>query len=505
MGYGPSELFPVGGGTPVYTAGDQLWVRSHYNATVLVSVSPPPGNSSIVKRVDPGTPVRILTFNGPDPQSLWLLEGLHGGPPPIVFAVNDEEMSPADLTVTGYALSGGALQLNLSVSPVLQFYDGSACVLGGANTSVASLPVPSQIGSGSIDLTYGGGTLQAAGSGLGVENFTFSADLLYSYSFLAPNSSTTFVSRDVRVADSDAVAVTGNGPSVTLNLRSDGPLRAGRYQLRGFFEGAKGLAVASTDVLITGSGAWVWLGGCENTPVYSNTFQLTDPLAGPAVGWPRDVWLTYKVGGEAGFAGIPVGVNISSVSFLGEPWGVPLSSLNMTAERSAGVLAVDSSNGTIYLALSGHPAAVRYSVGLGNRTFFTGTVGPLAPFTSTIVPLNVSRLTVTYFVGGSPFAGGRVEVDEGGVNLTQALTGKDGGAVFYLPPGTYSVSASGGGASATQTVSLGEGEGLGVTLGETPGLGTTQLLIPVLGAAAVVGALANVALFTRRRKRRSRG
>lgn len=505
MGYGPSTMFPVSGGTPVFTAGDQLWLTSHYNSTVQVSIGPAIANASrVLRSLQPGIPALALTFNASDTEEYWVLAGQGSQPPPVVFEVSDAELAPANLTIAGDSFRGGALDLNLSTALRSPFYDGQACVMGEVNASVASIPVPSQTGIGAVELTRQGPALEATGVGLGTENFTFSVGLYYSYSFLAPNSTSILVSRDVQVAVSDAVAITGGGPPVSMGVRSDGALRAGRYELRAFFEGVTGLAVATTDVLITGSGPWVWLGGCESSAVYSNAFGLVVPMNGPPSGWPRTVWLTYKVFGEQGFAEVPVGLGLAAVKFEGEPWGVILSSYNVTVVSSQGVQAIEAGNGTVYLAMPGSSASFSYLLSLGNKTFFTGNAGPLEPFTETTIPLNVSKLAVNYFVGGSPYSGGTVRVGGEGTNLTKAVTNKAGQAVFYLPPGTYQLNASGGSSSASQTVTLSERQSLQVSLGEPPSQGPVQLLVVALALLAGVGILVNVALFARARIRRGR-
>lgn len=507
MGYGPDELFPVSSGTPVYSAGDQLWVRSDLGSTVQIQVSRlGPNTTLLYASAAPGVPVRILTFDFAYSQGLWFIQEI--GYRPLVFLVSNAGAASANLTLAGRMLTGGSLAMNFTSSSPYTVYDAQACVLGASNSSIAAVPVPRQEGAGTITLARHDNVLEVGGAGLGRANYSLSVELYYSYSFLAPNATSTLLSRSVRVATTDAVLVTGRTSIHFLTLQSDVPLKVGRYQLRAFFQGPSGLALSTTDVLVTDQHSWVWLGDCESTPVFSNNFELLAPLGTDPSAWPRAVWLTYTSYGEEGFAEVRLGINVASVSLIGEPWGVKLSSYSIKANPSYGISQTDVHNGTIFMLLDAPTAFanyVNYGAGLGDRALFSGRVGPIAPFTSTQLLVNVSRLSVTYLISGSPYEGGTVRLYDKGGELTAGATDGRGRAIFYVPAGNYSVTASGGNSSASQAVSLGRGQSLELTLGGGSLVGWKPILVVSLAAAAGAGVVANVVLFVRGRGRVRRG
>ncbi len=142
-------------------------------------------------------------------------------------------------------------------------------------------------------------------------------------------------------------------------------------------------------------------------------------------------------------------------------------------------------------------AEVGLAAGLGNRTFSSGDVGSILPFTASTVLLNFSRLDVTFEEGGAPLEGAKVSVAEGRGLITAALTGSDGNARFYLPAGGYTISAVGVNITAGEDVTLQAGGSLRMTLGgptQGKGDGVFQWLV----LAAVAGLGANILLFARR-------
>ncbi len=495
-------MFPATGGTPVYSVGDQLWLRSHFQGDVTISVAPVFSSSTSVSMlIPPDTPTMVMRFNGSEPEGLWTLKAANTSTPPLFFDVSFAASDSANLTISGHRLEQGSLALNFSTAAGFPFYDGQACVLGVNGPSTATIQVPPAAGTGSVYLQRNGTTLTATTAGTN-QNFSFSAELYYSYSFLSPNSTDTLVSRSVRVAVSDSVTLGGTRLPTSLSLESDTPMRPGTYDLRAFFEGQGGLALASTEVIIPASGPWVWIGACQETPVYSNDFSLTASLKDPAT-WPGTVWLTYKVYGVEGFAEVPVGLNLASVSFLGEPWGVRLSSYTFSSNASSAGPELDVSNGTVYMIMKSSPVTLNYTLGLGGRDLFSGMVGPILPFTASTVRIDVSRLTVIYFAAGKPYAGGNVSISDAKGELASSPTGASGSAVFYLPAGAYNITASGGGGSTSRSVSLAPQADLSVDIGDMPTGENSQPLMLGLLVAATVAALANVSLLVRGwRKRR---
>lgn len=503
MGYSPSILFPVSQGTPVYTAGEQLWVMSLYPGTATVRVSQasalPVNGSVIVRTVQSGVPVRIATINSTTPQGLWLLQAPNGTASPVPFLVSDAENRPAGLSLGAYRLAKGSLVMNFTTDGSAELYDETACVLGSGGSPAAEIALPSAVGSGSVNITRDGGSLQVEPEGRVGANSSLSVELYRAFTFLSPNSTSIYLSREVRVATTGAVPFTGN--PVALDLSSDLPLTRGTYQVRAFFQTASGLFLSSADVLIPGAGPWIWLGGCGSATVRSDSFGLVEPLGADPGAWPRSVWLTYGTFGEEGVANLTLGIRVSEVRFLGARWGATLSNYTIEVRSSSGVQETGVSNGTLFAILDGPSAQVSYAAGLGGRPWFEGTAGPLSPFTSTTVNLNVSKVKVTYEVGGSPRRGGTVGVSDASGPIASARTGSDGVATFYLPSGRYNITASGGGSSAAGSVRALAGEEEDVTLGAQGGAGLESAVLVGLAAAAAVGVGVNLWLWVRERRR----
>lgn len=506
LGYAPSTLFPAAGGTPVYTAGDQVWAMSRFNATVQVSVFPEtvfagPNPASYSKSLEPGVPARLVTVNSTDPQGLWVLEVVNSTFPPAGFVVSDAAAAPSGFALSAYGLSQGRLRLNFTTSPGLLMYGASACVVGGEGASVARIPVPAGVGSGYVNVSRSYDSLQAVPSGAG--NYSLSVQLYRPVSFLLPGSASTLVSRLVQVGGTDAVPVSG-GTTVTLSLRHGAPLRPGVYQVRAIFEGAAGVFLSPSDVILTAGGGWVWVGGCASYAVYSNDFEVSPPL-GPDPGtWPRAAWLTYEAGGVQGVAYLPLKVNLSAVDFVGEPWGVSLSAYTLGVNSTSGVQAYEAGNGTIFAVLDAPAGELGYELGLGGHRFFAGTAGPLTPFAVKEIDLNVSKLVVQYQVAGSAFAGGTVRVSDSTGPLEKGATGSSGEATFYLPSGRYNVTATGGNSTASGSIGLTAGQSQRLVLGAANGNAPEEAVLVALGLAAAVGAVANVALWMKRRERPGR-
>ena len=504
LGYSPSALFPAAQGTPVFSAGDQLWVESHYNATLDLMVFYIISNSTyFLGPVKPGTPTMLLPINATSPQGTWALRAVNASLSPVLFLVSDGASVPSNLTLSGAHLVGGVLEMNFTTSNNVQLQDAQACTIGYQNSSAAMVAVPPMAGGGTVALLMNGNAIDATASGPETGNFTLQVDLYYSYAFLAPNSTSILLFRSARAATTGAVLITKANPYASMPLETNGRLKTGRYELRLFFDGAQGLSLATTDVLVTGPSSWVWLGACTNTQVYSNNFSIAAPLGTDPSTWPRSLWLTYTAFGEQGFSNLSLGIDLAALTFSGSPWGVPLSSYDIRAVAPVGTQDIDVQNGTMFMILAARQAGTSYAVGLGGQTFFSGTTGPVEPFTSAVIPFNLSELAVTYFVGGSPYQGGNVSVSNSAGELISADTNRNGQAVFYLPAGAYNLTAGGGNSTAEMPVTLPVGQKLVLDLGLQPSAGTSNIsLVLALGSIAAAGAVANAIVFLNRRRRR---
>lgn len=506
MGYGPSTLFPVSTGTPVYTAGEELWARSHFNSSIQVDLGPVLFSSASPtvydRTLQPGVPVRLLNFNSSTLQGPWYLRFINVQHPELYFVVSDAASTPANLSLAAYRLLGSSVVLNLTTSRSLQMYDVRACVLGRSPASMAKVELPSGIGSGYVNISRSGDSVAVESFGSGVTNYSLSVELDRSFSFLVPNSTSTLVTREVRVATTGAVPMSG-GRSSLLPLLPDLAIEPGVYQVRALFQGSSGTSLSTADVLIGRNQGWVWLGACRSYPVYSSDFSLSLSLRTDPSEWPRSVLLTYRVFGNEGVASTLLGLNFAAVDFLGAPFGVKLSGYKINLANSSGIQQSSVSNGTAYAVLDAPSAQVGYSAGLGNHVFFTGMLGPIAPFTETAVSLEVGKLAVQYLVGGAGYEGGSVRLSDTSGPLATATTDGTGHVVFYLPAGRYNLTAVGGNGSASGSTSVSAGETQTILLSPAGSSEPGPIVLAGLVAVAAVGAAANVTLWARERKRAS--
>ena len=111
LGFGPSSLVPVSGGTPVYTVGETIWAESGYNYSLGVSLESP--SSATVAQVDlgPQAAAPVYTFTSTDPDGVWnlTLASDQGSVVVPVRFVNLADHRPVLLSPLQYSLDGGNL------------------------------------------------------------------------------------------------------------------------------------------------------------------------------------------------------------------------------------------------------------------------------------------------------------------------------------------------------------------------------------------------------------
>ncbi len=506
LGYGPSNLTPVDQGTPVFSRGDHLWVMVNYTDYVEVyarfSGDSPAQFFNFLQVIEPGTPTLLHTFNDSDPTGFWTFTTSVPYFPEVTFLLSNASVSHVGLSLTAHRIQKGQLAMNFSSSGAYGFYDADACVAGAASVTVAKVGIPTADGGGYLEVQANGGQFLATEVSTANGTFSFWFELYHEYSYLSQAPGTTLISRSVRAAESDALTLAGEGQSGALTLNAEVSLRAGRYELRAFFNGLGGLSVEQTPLLMTASGAWLWLGDCEGTPLSTNDFTLTIPIKANPAEWPLSVFLLYKLVGVEEYARVEVPLNVSTVKFIGAPWGVGLDSYMLSATALSGVSEVNVYNGTIYAVIDGGPGIVGYSLSLGNETLFSGQAGSIAPFTAGLIALDVSRLSVALLDNGVPASKGTVRVSDARGLLQRAVLSSQGRAVFYLPEGSYFVEGSEMNNSVSQEVTLGHGKAVSVTL-ELAGPPSGQgFLVVVLSVTATAGVGLNLLVWLVFRRKR---
>ncbi|HKT21977.1 MAG TPA: hypothetical protein VJR06_05130, partial [Nitrososphaerales archaeon] len=315
LGFGPSALFPAAGGAPVYTVGETLWVESNYTYAVPLTLTPGGSSSSVVAQttLEPETVVPVYTFAPSDPEGVWniTLQTDQAKLSVPVRLVNLADHRPLLSGGLQYGLDGGNLSISAQAN-LAGFYDTEACAVGSAPQPV-NVALPRQMGD------YGNITL-GPGAPLGVstlgvinESVSFWLELYQSYSL--DSGGTNLVAPDLLAARSIPVDITTNGPMNTT-LAWNAPLRAGRYDLRSYFENSTGIAVFQTRVLVLNSSVWVPLSSVCPPQQESSGISYSAPLTGGQASWPRELYYMYRTLGIEAVASFPVNPDLSSVNFV---------------------------------------------------------------------------------------------------------------------------------------------------------------------------------------------
>jgi len=484
-----------------------MWAKSSLNVTVHLDFQPTEG-ASMASTADvplpPGVPTLLRTFSDNDTLGVWVLVIVEeSNVPPVNFELSPRGTGGSLLTGT-YTVAGTILAQNFVVPGGLDFYDGQACLLGGGASPTPTVQVPPGAGGGEVQMQRYGGDLVASGLGLGNQTFAYWVEMYYSYSFLAANSSGTLVSRDAVSTSTGLGELSRTEPSSTVPLQDEGTQRPGVYTMEAFFMGSAGtVGESQAQVLVQGDGTWISLAGCAQTQVQQDGFVLTSLLGSDPTAWPTYAYFTYRSQGVEGYLSAPLRLNLSSLTFVGEPWGSPLGGYSISTDVSGGKNVTSAGGGTVFADVGGG-ASVAYSVSLGGKEYYSGILSSVSPGSSITVRLNVSRALVDYFVGGSPFPGGNVTVLQGGEALVHGTTDAAGQAVFLLPPGTYQVQASGGNSSASASMTLSIGQSQEVQLGaEGGGEGGGGLTVYLLAVGLAALGL-NLVVYVRGRLRRAR-
>ena len=335
LGFGPSSLVPVSGGTPVYTVGETVWAESAYNYTVAVSLASPASSAVVAElNLEPQLVAPIHTFTQADADGVWniTLESAQGPVVVPVRFVNLADHRPVLLGPLQYSLDGG----NLSISAQANLgdsYDQEVCAAGLASRAPLEIPMPRDMGElGNISLTPGtrsesplsefpsrsrsGSTLPDVLSGRGGHG--------------------TLLAENLMAAQSQPIDIVSNGPK-TANLTWSSPPRAGRYDLRAYFQNSTNLEVFQSSVLILNDSSWVSLSStCLPQQVQSSGISYSGSLTAGQAEWPRTLYYMYRTLGVEAVVAYPVMANVSSVNLEASPWNASLQDAEVSVTHSSG-------------------------------------------------------------------------------------------------------------------------------------------------------------------------
>ncbi len=484
LGFSSGTVGPLASGVPVYTVGDQLWFES-YDAPVNVTLTPPSlGGGTpqpfLVLDIAANASQSLLTFSNTDPSGLWsLTASTPGEATSVQFYLLD---GGAPVQLSGYGLSSdGELSMNYTLeSP--SAYGVSACSAGNQSTATAYVPIPGRAGGGNLLLTLNGTSVSVVPQGSSGQ-FTFWMGLSQDYAYELDNA--TVVQRNMQAAQTEPVQVSGGltGAFSTALLDSI-PLRAGEFSLASHFESAQGVLTEETDVLVTGTGSWVWLQGCSTpqNPLSESVVLSASLQNGPSV-WPRYVYMMYQELGVGLFSAAPVPLQPATVQVMSAGWNRPLTDSQVEV---MGASQYSVGNGTVYLVGETFP----FQVAVSTPQTSPQQVRVERPYSVTQVQVQADQLVVTTLSGGTRVSGVPVTLaDSQGTVATE--NSSSGEAVFYVPPGDYTVTGAYAGAAQSSGVSSGgqtAGQSEQVTLQfAAPASGTVTLaLLALLGLGVVL-------------------
>lgn len=498
LGFSSGTVGPLASGVPVYTVGDQLWFES-YDAPVNVTVTPPSlvGGTPqpfLVLDVAANASQSLLTFSNTDPPGLWsLAASTPSGATSVQFYLLD---GGAPVQLSGYGLSsGGELSMNYTLeSP--SAYGVSACSAGNQSTATAYVPIPGRAGGGTLLLTLNGTSVSVIPQGSSGQ-FTFWMGLSQDYAYEINNAAV--VQRNMQAAQTEPVQVSGGlAGAFSTALLDSIPLRAGEFSLASHFESAQGVLTEETDVLVTGTGSWVWLQGCSapQNPLSESVVLNASLQKGPSV-WPRYVYMMYQELGVGLFSAAPVPLQPATVQVMSAGWNRPLtdSQLEVTGASQYSV-----GNGTVYLVGETFP----FQVAVSTPQTSPQQVRVERPYSVTQVQVQADQLVVATLSDATRVSGVPVTLaDSQGTVATE--NSSSGEAVFYVPPGDYTVTGVYAGVARSSEISsggqtAGQSEQVTLQFGAPASDTATLVLLALLGLGVVLSGAVWGAVYRMRRR-----
>ncbi|MDG6988222.1 MAG: hypothetical protein JRN21_02740 [Nitrososphaerota archaeon] len=466
LGFGPLSVVPVSVGTPIYTAGDSLWVQSYLTSVgIYVSLEAPSGVTTPPRYLGPGSLDLLYVFRTADPSGNWTLlvtgPGFVSTTVQVALAPHPPALVPQ---FVGSNLTQNLLQLSYAIPPT-DSYSMQGCTMGYIGGSVATVQLPSGIG----------GQMRVALNGTSTSVFLPQVQSAFSgwFELYTPRS---YLEGGVVVSQEDLAAQSGtfsvdsaSAPQrIGANLSGDLFLRGGRYDLRTYINGPQGLTVFETPFLRLSGGGWVSLAGCSQlSGITSLAFTMKTNLDNANATWPRQIYLMYASGGVDGYTVSNVTasearIDVRSSSQVAKVPGITVS------VTGKGVGSWDFYNSEVYIIGTSYPFTASLDLSFGGVTQKRYNVEVDGPFTTQVLSVPVGFLDVQATSGGGPAANATILVaPTGGAGVSQ-LRETQGGITLTLPPGEYNVTAVYEGRAASTTIEVSAGETAKAELDLTP-------------------------------------
>ncbi|MBI3022675.1 MAG: carboxypeptidase regulatory-like domain-containing protein [Thaumarchaeota archaeon] len=492
LGYGLTTLTPVSSGIPVYTVRDTLWALSKFNETVSIVLVPPNSGATEGRILETGMPVPVHKFSPSDNEGTWSLRLFFNNQQkfmiPVHFIKGDDHRPM--LTSSLYHLQDEGVITRFDITSV-DVYDEEACLTTKQTEDLAVIHLPQSIGVGDIGIRKMENNLILSTNASFNSPLTFWLELYHPFSFNV-NGTTEFISRNMRTATSTPILISSRGES-NASLDWETAPRLGRYEARAFFQSSSGLYVVQVRILVPDQESWLSMDSCQLTRVNSSSISFLTSLRGNPSTWPTRLYLMYRVFGVESTSLVSLNLKLSKITLVAEPWQVPVDDLRVRLEPNLSLDQYTSVGGTIYVLARSYPMHLNFSVAIGSHFVGAGVVDFSMPYTVKRASLSVGKLSVHILNQETPSAGVVVKVSDSYNETILKATNTNAYATFFVPAGTYNVTASLEGQSRTVQVTVSDGSETDLNIElptTTPALpeapASLQGILVVTGAIGVV-------------------
>lgn len=449
IGFGPLSIVPASVGTPVFAPGDSVWVQSYDNTSVLfLSLRSPNGTTTPNYYLEPGALVSLHTFTRSDPLGSWTIATTIAstgatGNATVTLMEPTLALVPAFANAT---LSDNSLNLAFAV-PATTAYNIQACTMGSAATDRTDYQLPGDIG-GVLEVSVFGNTVSVS-TPPSLSQFSVWVELYASRSY---DEGSAMVTASTLAAETQVMSAGSAQESQNASLTDQLYLRVGRYDMRTFVRGPSGLTSYDTQLIHTDQAGWTSLDGCAQlSTVIGGSFDMVSNLDGSNSTWPRFLYTMYDDGGVGNFTISKVPVSEARVDVRSTAQGRKLVGTTMTA-RGSGISSWDSFDSSVYIIGTRFPLNATVGIDFEGVTSEEFATLIASPFSSVQLLVPVGTLDVLATAGGKPAPNATLDVTAGprlDPNQPVYKTGDAGTFTYELPPGNYTISASGQGQSAS--------------------------------------------------------
>ncbi|MGI0079804.1 MAG: carboxypeptidase-like regulatory domain-containing protein, partial [Nitrososphaerales archaeon] len=288
------------------------------------------------------------------------------------------------------------------------------------------------------------------------QDFEFWIELYYQYSYRASGPISSFFSTYQEAALTDPVLISPLNEYAHPVLKTLVGMRSGAYELRTFFESGGNLSVEQTTILVQGASLhWIWLGGCTMSSLNGPTFITSSTLSNSSNDWPTTLFLSYKVDGLSFYILQPLDIQIGGFSLFINAFQQVPTNIGIEVNVSKGVYEVVGES--VFLASLTPAIQINYSLSFGGKMFQSSAPTYYTTFAKQEV--NLGRMSAIVTHDGKGYQNATVtllnDALDGNVTL---LSGPQGNATFFGPPGSYTLSVSVNGSTITKSVSLEAGQ-----------------------------------------------